>query len=54
MSWTLPELAVLTGAVALAALVGYRVGLRRVRRRRLRSIRVGPSRGPSISVEHLG
>ncbi len=53
MTWTLQELAVLTGAVALAALVGYRLGVWRSRRRRLRSIRVGPSTGPSIAVERL-
>lgn len=53
MTWTLLELAVLTGAVALAALVGYRVGIRRARRRRLRSVHIGASTGPSISVERL-
>jgi hypothetical protein len=53
MSWTLLELAVLTGAVAVAALVGYRVGVRRTRRRRLRAVHIGASAGPSISVERL-
>lgn len=53
MNWTLLELAVLTGAVVLAALVSYRVGLWRARRRRYRSIHVGSSTGPSISVEKL-
>ena len=54
MSWTPQEVAVLMGAVGLAALVGYRVGLWRARRRRqYRSIHVGSSTGPSISVQRL-